>query len=35
MAKRAKDYLEADFLIKGGRNLSEPDAEYDTDRLTR
>jgi hypothetical protein len=28
LAKFAKDYLGADFLINGGWNLSEADADY-------
>jgi hypothetical protein len=35
MAKWAKDHLGADWLIEGGWNLSEANAEYGDDWLTR
>ena len=35
MAKFAKDYIGADFLIKGGWNLSEAEAEFGPDWLTQ
>jgi hypothetical protein len=34
LAKTAKQYLGADFLIKGGFNLSEAEAEFGADWLT-
>jgi hypothetical protein len=35
MAKFAKEYLGADFLIKGGWNLTEANAEYGSDWLNK
>jgi hypothetical protein len=35
MAKWAKDHLGTDFLVEGGWNLSEADAEYGEDWLAR
>jgi hypothetical protein len=35
MAKWAKDHLGTDFLIEGGWNLTEANAEYGEDWLTR
>jgi hypothetical protein len=35
LAKFAKEHLGADFLIKGGWNLSEAEAEYGSDWLAR
>ena len=35
MAKFVKDYIGADFLIEGGWNLSEAEAEFGADWLTR
>ena len=35
LAKIAKEYFGADYLIKSGLNLSEADEEYGSDWLTR
>jgi hypothetical protein len=35
LAKFAKEHFGADFLIKTGWNLSEAEAEYGSDWLTR
>jgi hypothetical protein len=35
LAKFAKEHLGAEFLIRGGWNLSEAEAEYGSDWLTR
>ena len=35
LAKIAKEYFGADYLINSGWNLSEADAEYGSDWLTR
>ena len=35
LAKVFKEKVGADFLIKGGRNLAEAEAEFGTDWLTR
>jgi hypothetical protein len=35
LAKFAKEHLGTDFLLKGGWNLSEAEAEYGSDWLAR
>jgi hypothetical protein len=35
LAKWAKDHLGVDFLIEGGWNLAEADAEYGSDWLNQ